>query len=194
MGKHIFITIAVIIFFNSANLAQNNPKNIIKTNPFVPIVSIYSLQFERVIDKNHSLQIAGYFMNSTPFDLFSGGPITGFCITPELRFYTSRKRSAPNGFYIAPFYHYYNAVVNANPSDWAPQNVSGTYRLISQGPGISFGYQFIIAHKFSIDMFAGPAYYDASNSEFKPLGVKGWTRFPVGGLTGRTGFTLGFAF
>jgi len=194
MKKLFFIAVAVIIFFNPNILAQDNPKNIIKTNPIVPFFNIYSLQFERVTFINQSFQIVGYYMNSTHFDVFSGGPITGFCITPEYRFYISYRRSAPNGFYIGPFYHYYNAVVTANPSDWAPKNVGGTYRLISQGPGVIFGYQILIVDKFTIDMFGGPAFYFASNTEFKPVGVIGWTSFPVGGLTGRLGFSLGFAF
>lgn len=91
------------------------------------------------------------------------GRITGFSLTPEIKFYLS-ERGAPRGFYIGPYFRYsrYRLGMSASGTDpidntFYMADVAMQYKTI--GGGIQMGAQWIINDGFTIDwFFFGPGF------------------------------------
>ena len=103
--------------------SEKIPKNMIKVNLSALFLKTYSMQYERVLSRTVSMALSGAYMPETylPYtdqiikwsgatepeeiELIENVRITNLAITPEIRFYTGKKRYG-SGFYISLFYRY----------------------------------------------------------------------------------------
>jgi hypothetical protein len=173
------------IFSQAQNpVASAKPgKNIFKTNLSAAALSHYSFQYERVANKKQSFAIGFGFSPGVelPFkkdlsDKFGGNTdaaraiettrFTKITITPEYRFYTSKKQ-APEGFYIAPFARY---VYMDLSQDYTFTPSTGTLHLAhidgklgGVGGGLLIGAQWLLGKqkRVSIDWWIAGAFFGA---------------------------------
>ncbi|MCK4992119.1 MAG: DUF3575 domain-containing protein, partial [Bacteroidales bacterium] len=80
-------------------------KNAVKTDLFAWMLNIGVLKYERVFSENISVQLGFYYTWEYP-TMDDVDFATGFAITPEFRYYLSKKRPAPRGVYLAPNFRY----------------------------------------------------------------------------------------
>ena len=174
--------IALITVFVSDAFAQSEKKNIIKANLLSPIVRSGSFFYERVVNDKSSVQLGFYYTGWS----IDNTKIRGIGITPEYRFYVSNQKSAPQGFFVAPFLRYQNLELSSG-SD------KGT--LTSFGGGVVIGGQWIFSDVISLDIFGGPN-YNARNFKAATNGVTedDFTLTGFGNFGFRFGVTVGIAF
>jgi Protein of unknown function (DUF3575) len=178
--KHSLVIVCLFVISSSAS-AQQKEDNIIKINVPALFFKNISLQYERVVGKKQSFAVAVRYRpeGKIPFqktvenfvddksirvDL---GTIGNFGITPEYRFYFSKKGAA-NGFYIGPFvsYNHYSGNVPINYNDYDDINhVSIERTAVFKGSintfttGFQLGAQWKLSDKISLDWWiAGPNY------------------------------------
>ena len=199
--KNRIITIFITFVIIPSLKAQ---KNVLKGNIFSPIVKSASFFYERSLNEKSSIQI-GYFYNwdKPDFNLFGGFGIewSGFGITPEYRYYPSRK--ALNGFYLAPFLRYIQYTSehsfeigfhNQTTFNWVSNIENQSAIETNIGGGFLVGHQWIL-NFFSIDTFIGPCLIKRStqvsgkSTEYTGYDEEDFTSFGL-----RFGFTIGAAF
>ena len=147
-------------------------KNIVKVNTAALLFSNVSLLYERKLNEHWTvLAGTGYrWGGSVPKVLGLGdvivssetNGITGFSITPELRYYFNfcECGGSPSGFYTGlytRFTKYYGDLTfNVwNGSEYYDALVTSNLREF--GAGIQLGYQFVFKQRWTVDiMFAGP--------------------------------------
>jgi hypothetical protein len=172
----------LLICFVSASIATAQT-NVIKFNILAPVVKTANLQYEKAFG-NKSFQLGAFYTGWTPSTM----KLSGFGITPELRFYLG-DTPAPAGFYAAPFLRYQSFTVEETDPDFAAK---GTFSAF--GGGVIIGKQWIFKEKVALDMFIGPAY--ASGKVEAESGDSGNLEVG-GGLDGfgvRFGICFGLAF
>ena len=148
--------------------------NIIKINTLAIAFSNVSLSYERMLARRLSfIASVGYkFTGSTPKLFHVNAPtidakldkITGFTITPELRYYL--KNCDPGlleGFYVGIYlrYTHYNSGAQFDyfPEGMAQEFYSSDIQMSEVGGGIQLGYQLALWERFNIDfMFFGPRF------------------------------------
>jgi hypothetical protein len=213
--KRIFLSLALVAVFSAASLAQ---KNVVKLNLFGLFASSYTLAYERVLNDKMAVQLSvGYrsynFAEVTIGTWNTKDTYAGPTIVGEFRYYvTNASKDVPRGFYVAPFVRYSSYTEKVESSDSSdPTNNSYNYTTkwttSSIAGGAMLGYQWLVADRVSLDVFAGPQYksrkvgdvtttwadgttttYDGSNYVF--ANTKGLTS----GAGVRVGFNIGFAF
>ncbi|MCU0450531.1 MAG: DUF3575 domain-containing protein [Bernardetiaceae bacterium] len=159
-------------------------KNIFKINMISPLVRTGSVFYERAITERSSAQL-GFFY--TGFSI-AETRYRGFGITPEYRFYLSQSKSAPQGFFVAPYARYQNVELSLTV------NEVERARLTGFGGGVVVGGQWIFSDIVSLDVFAGPS-FTARNISYEGGAIEqdfNFTGFSNVGL--RFGVTLGLAF
>lgn len=181
--KQKLITAIVLFIFAAISYGQSN---IIKTNLFsATMARSFNIGYERVInDKmsgvvNINMIPAGQpFIIKRAIDLIGGESadfgtfkLGGFSIAPEWRFYTSGKKDAPKGFYVAPYLKYLSYKATYSFDNESEEDSSGftiitttpislTGKLSGIGFGCQLGWQWLISDKVSIDWWLfGPAVY-----------------------------------
>lgn len=148
--------------------------NIIKINSLSIIFKNASLVYERALAPRFSLNIGGGYkyagglpkmFNSEDNVLqFSINRITGFTVTPELRYYLRACDSRLlDGFYAGIYFRYTrytsDAQFNYYPDSTSPQFYKANAVLTEVGGGITLGYQLLLWERLSIDfLFFGPRY------------------------------------
>jgi len=156
-------------------------KNIVKLNYLSLGIGSLSLFYERVINPNLSFQTG--LLYTRRVSIFNN-LTSGVAITPELRYYFSEKKSAPQGFFIGGFLRYTNYYFSSATSG---------YRIISIAGGILVGSQWILNRWLTIDVWGGPMY--AFNQTMQDGNVRLLTPvLPERGPEFRIGSTLGIAF
>lgn len=193
--KTFAILIAFLMVANIAN-AQSERKNVIKVNYLSPIVSTASLFYERVVGKNTSVQLGLAYTGAKVGAGDAKTSINGFYITPEFRYYASKK-GAPTGFFVAPYLRYQNLSLKVTtPADpfFGTSATEDKATFSSFGGGIVLGGQWLFGDRVSLEVFGGPAYNAGS---IKTEGTASEDDFSIGGIGGfglRFGSTLGIAF
>ena len=174
------VLLAAGLIFSSTVFGQK--KNAIKVNIFSPIVRTGSFFYERALNEGASAQLGffytGYKITDTKF--------SGFGITPEFRFYPSKKEDM-KGFYLAPFLRYQSFTLE----DEGLVVSKGT--LSTFGGGLLIGGQFLFGDIVTLDIFIGPGY----NSGSIKVDSGNESAFSTGAFDGfgvRTGVTIGLAF
>jgi|GEM_PF-219229 len=165
--------------------------NLIKINPLSLVAATGSFAYERVINERMSGQL-GFLFTRYSGRVTGGRPLTGFAVTPELRYYLTG--SAPQGFFVAPFLRYRRTSLEGDVTVQG-RTFDGTLRINNFGGGVLVGGQFLLGERFSFEGFIGPTVtgrsyqftegtterdYDVPNF-FSPV----WFR---------TGITVGFLF
>ena len=137
--------------------------NLIKIGITSSIANVISINYERVLDPDWSVALTVSYMlplqpsglldlNSDNISLSSDRKLTGFYITPEVKWFLEKsdKRPAPRGLYIGAYLRYSDTRFSANLlAEGSGTDVSGSIRsslridLLEYGIGPSMGYQFL---------------------------------------------------
>ncbi len=180
MKKSLILFLALSALITGALFSQQ--KTAVKLNLFSPIFKTGSFFVEHKIANPLSLQLGFLFTDAKLFEDFK---VTGYALTPELRYYPQKNESV-KGFYIATFLRY---------RDWKISNVDsdakGKINVIT--PGLLIGGQFIFGNFIVLDVFIGPNY------NFYNLSVESGSEedLEAGSLKGfgiRGGVCIGIAF
>ena len=194
--------------------AAHAQDHVLKVDIFQPIINTLALSYEHKLSESSSFQLglAGTFAYKEDYSFgnyysnYDGRKTSGFAITPEYRLYLSEKHSAMEGFYVAPFlrFQYLNQTGNTytlDPSTGTPNGTIQQYEasLKSLGIGAVVGRHWIFKQRFSLDLYAGPAYTFSSVSQDSNTGYDITKGDFVGYLDGtnydlRGGVTFGVAF
>jgi len=157
----------------------------LKTDAFSWIFGTGVFKIERVINESLTFQLGGFYSWNYPAydeEYFA----TGFAISPEIRFYLSKMRSAPRGVYLAPSYRYQKL-------DTENQLLNSESILVTNGIAISAGYQLVLKNIFVIDGWAGIAYNIRNVTEETIPGAEvGYNS--ENGVGVRIGVAIGLAF
>ncbi|MBP6335537.1 MAG: DUF3575 domain-containing protein [Bacteroidia bacterium] len=160
--------------------------NVIKFNITAAALSHYSLQYERVTGLNQSFAI-GFGISpdeSLPFksaamdaagdnedakSAIESMKFTKFTITPEYRFYISKK-GAPKGFYVATFARYTN-MTTKNTYEYTPSSgklhfmeVEGSFK--GYGAGAMIGLQWLLGSNITLDWWIVGPFIGVMDSQF----------------------------
>jgi hypothetical protein len=84
-----FVVFSLLVI---GNINAQVKKNIIKTSLVFPLGEVFELSWEHVVNTDLSFQLSG----------FTGGKLE-LGLMPELRYYLSETREAPDGVFVAPF-------------------------------------------------------------------------------------------
>lgn len=160
----------ILLFIALSNLnAANAQNNVAGINPLSLGLKNLNLKYELVVNKNQSLALNGSYMleRTLPFysienanlffdketttDIDIEEHVTGYSFFPEYRFYMGKKKDAPQGFYVAPYFRYnhYNFEF-IGPYEGQRATFSGIYSSI--GGGIQLGMQWIVNDFLSFDL------------------------------------------
>ena len=119
-------------------------------------------------------------------DLIESVQLSNFAITPEFRFYVSRKGYG-RGFYIAPFYRYANFKVSQlrftyenDLGDDLKIDLSG--KLNSNTGGLLFGAQWPLGQRLGIDWWILGPHFGTGKGEFLGISSKPLTFYEQDGL------------
>ncbi len=159
-------------------------KNIVKVNLMALPLKNFSFQYERVLSKHISLALGVRTMPSSglPFqstfvsiadvtdqqtiDNLAAFKTSNFALTPELRFYLSKKGYG-RGFYIAPYYRYAKFGSEELPVEYTSGSTSATIRLkgdiATHNAGLMFGAQWKLGKAVSLDWWILGAHYGQSS-------------------------------
>jgi len=164
-----------------------HPKNMLKVNLTALVLKNYSVTYERVLTKKISFAFSYRTMplTSVPFkssiikaidddDIETKNAIDkvrvgNFAITPEVRFYLSRKGYG-KGFYIAPFYRYAKFKVEQLNYDYDDNSVNKTVSIsgdvTANTGGIMFGAQWFLGKHIALDWWILGPHYGSGNGNF----------------------------
>lgn len=163
---------------------KGEKKNIVKVNLLALPLKNFSFQYERVLTKHLSLALGVRTMPSSalPFqssfisianitdqqsiDNISKFKTGNFALTPELRFYLS-KRGYGRGFYIAPYYRYAKFISEELPVEYTSGSATASIRLkgdiATHNAGLLFGAQWKLGKAVSLDWWILGAHYGQSS-------------------------------
>jgi hypothetical protein len=111
MKSRTFLFIVIIFLIHSSDasaqvygsrfeLKDIDKKNILKINMLSPFMGTLSIQHEKIINSESSIQNGLYYFSG--YILNQQLPARGICITTEYRYYLLDE--APKGIYIQPFF------------------------------------------------------------------------------------------
>jgi hypothetical protein len=178
MKKSILLFALMLAGLSQMIQAQDSKKNVIKLNLMSPFIRTFNLAYERVLNENMGLQIRGYYTGYKNKEEDPQTQTKGFGIIPEFRLYLSDKKSAPAGFFIAPFIRFDKFDVTDSYEDG--NEVTGT--STDFGAGLLIGHQAVFSNIVTLEVFIGPQYIfsnqegDVEESDFNGV-------LPRGGLT-----------
>lgn len=212
MKKQMFQFLQVLVLFfvlqpvfaqEQYNTSVGDKKNIIKLNMVSPILSSLSIAYERVINPAQSFQVSIFAQNQNYDAGYAySDRLTGFGITPELRYYLSERKDAPAGFFVAPFlsYRYYKADYEDYNYN-SPNSIERSATFHGVGVGITVGGQWVFKKRISLDVWGGTGYglgfAKEEVSENDPNYYPYFSEFPYqdgGAFLARGGVTIGFLF
>ena len=156
-------------------------KNFIKFNITSALIKNYSLQYERVLSRVVSISVSLRIMpeSGIPYtdnifrwfditdpeaqDIIENTIIGNYAITPEIRFYTGKKKYG-NGFYFALFYRYGHYIVDnalipydTDRGDQVTLNTSGN--VSAHTGGFMLGAQWALGKHICLDWWIlGPQF------------------------------------
>jgi hypothetical protein len=166
-------------------------KNLLKFNITAVLIKNYSLQYERILTRTVSAALSLRIMPETgiPYaddiirwydindadaqTVINSTLIANYAITPEIRFYTGKKRYG-NGFYFALFYRYghytfNNALIpyDADSGDQITLNSSGN--VSSHTGGFMMGAQWTLGKRICLDWWILGPHFGVSSGDFKSV-------------------------
>lgn len=175
--KKLFLMAIVTIAFAMNGIAQD-VQNVVKINPLGAFLGSANLAYERALTEKSSVVIAPSF----GFLKSGGFKYTSFGLGAEYRFYLSKEKVAPKGFYAGP-----GAGFNFGEAKWEDDATEKTSFSGFNVKGI-IGYQWIWNSGFTLDLNGGIQYLDF---KFKDSDVDG---VPLSGVLPTIGFSLGYSF
>ncbi len=171
----------VFIWFMGLMLTAYTQNNVVKWNVASLFAANVSLNYERVVYKNWTINLHTSYLFQRKLPMFIteriwknddgqqritvGQPkFSGFGLTPEVRYYFTGKsdRPAPSGMYAALYLRIrsYSGKMAVNYKDTGgfDTDLEGEVRYYALRPGFQWGYQWLINRRFSIDGFFGANY------------------------------------
>lgn len=166
-------------------------KNLIKFNVTAAFIKNYSLQYERILSRNVSLGVAVRVMPETGipysdniikwFDItdpdaqnvIENAIVGNYAITPEVRFYTGKKRYG-NGFYFSLFYRYGhytvdNAIVPYTNDLDEDITLSSSGNVSSHTGGFMIGAQWALGKHLCLDWWILGPHFGISSGDMNSL-------------------------
>lgn len=180
--KKLLLSLIIILFAGSSVLLAQGKQNVVKTSLTSIFLKTYLGAYERVINPDMSGQLGFYYTGAKAGDII----LSGYCITPEFRYYLSEEKAAPNGGFIAPFLRYQSFTIEEDGGVG-----SATYTAI--GGGILVGVQRVFKEKITLSAFIGPWYSNPDFTYEDPDESFDLT-FLDGSFRVRSGVNIGFAF
>jgi hypothetical protein len=166
-------------------------KNFIKFNITSALLKNYSLQYERIISKGISVALTFRMMpeSGIPYtdNIFRWFDITdpetqviientivgNYAITPEIRFYTGKKRYG-NGFYFALFYRYghytvNNALIPYDTDSGDEVTLNTSCDVSSHSGGFMLGAQWALGKHLCLDWWILGPHFGVSSGDMISL-------------------------
>lgn len=193
---------------NFGPVEKNPHKKVIKLNLAALAAGNISPMFEYTIGTRYSVSAGANYMSRafTKGDLSKNMKKTdlhvkGYGATLEFRYYTSKTKDIPGGFFLGSFMQYSDYKQDATIAHRDTSLIDQAhYDAQSLSLGIVFGYQFLLSERFTLEIFADP-YYSATFMQSKELPSQNFRLdfypFPDkdGTLPGlRAGLSLGYLF
>lgn len=156
---------------------EGNGQNVIKVNPLGLLFGSANVGFERVINDKSSFMIAPQFGG---FKL-AGVKYSSFGAGAQYRFYFSKTKTTPEGFYAAPALSFVSGKVTWDSFDSKEES-----KYTSFGGGAMVGNQWIFKSGFVIDLGGGVMYQkfsykdDSNSSGLKANGMMPALNFSIG--------------
>jgi hypothetical protein len=170
MRKIIIVAFLLLSFLQiKAQQTDTEKKNITKLGVPSFVFGSLFLSYERVFTDKITGQMNFFFFgrksNPSPY-----GPNRGWGITPEVRFYLSETKTAPVGFFLAPFMtlqgltYDYAISEKENPELFGRAGVVQVSEAKSTvfGIGATVGYQWVFKDIITLDVYGGPGFGLAS--------------------------------
>lgn len=170
--------------------AEPNRRAVIKANVLSPFVLTASGFVEYAVTPRISGQFGAFSTGASYKDV----SFDGYGFTPEVRYYLSNSKSAPNGAYVAGYGRILNYKLTVDDEEEG-KTYEATYAPV--GAGVAVGNQWIFNSGISLDLFMGLGVNGGS------LKVKSGSEndFDLGalnligsGVRFRPGVTIGYAF
>lgn len=190
--KKTLILLFVICLSSSAYSQYGN--GAVKLNLFGLAVGQFQVGYEHALSESATVQLSAGFV-SRSWDLGTAGFTNeqkdqGFILVPEYRYYISGE--ALKGAYAGAFARYRSVTTTYTQSITGSDDNVTEYSRSAVGGGLLLGYQFIVAEKVALDLFAGPQ-YKTSSTEVTSGVDQGITLEGDGeGIGLRFGFNVGF--
>lgn len=169
-------------------LNAQEKKHVVKLNLLSPIVKTGNLAYEYVLNEKVGLQMRGYFTAANIDDQKTNG----FGIIPEVRFYLSDDKTAPVGFFVAPFVRYGNMKMEVEIDDFGNKTTEKA-TTTSYGGGLIVGTQKVYSNLITFEAFVGVQYMSA-NVEVDEGNEASFDTDKVDGFLPRGGITIGILF
>ncbi|MEO7309334.1 MAG: DUF3575 domain-containing protein [Chitinophagaceae bacterium] len=173
---------------------DSQPRNLFKINLAAIPLKNYSFQYERVLTKAMSLAVGYNNMPKGPIPLkttfkkavanedpqltkiIDNLETANWAITPELRFYLSKKGYG-RGFYLAPFYRHASFTVNNLLIDYennasVKNTITLSGNLTSNTGGLQIGTQTSLGKHFGLDFWLLGAHYGTAKGTFSGISNK----------------------
>jgi Protein of unknown function (DUF3575) len=177
--------IATVGAFAQKGGSEGGPQNVIKVNPLGLIFGAANVAYERALNEKSSIVIAPSFGG---FKL-GGFKYSQFGLGAEYRFYLSKTKTAPEGFYAAPGLGFTTGKTKVE--DFFGSGSEPEAKFTSFGGKVVIGNQWIFNSGFTIDLNGGISYQSFSykdNENTLFTGLKGNGIFPS------LAFSIGYAF
>lgn len=153
MKKIILSLVAVMAFTFSANAQEANN---IKINPLGLIIGSINLGYERAISEKVSLQLnPGYWSGFKVGD----DKFKGLRLGLEGRYFLSKSSSAPDGFYVGPYFNSQNLSVKTNGDE---------DKLSITSIGGQVGNQWVYDSGFVLDLNLGLGATSTKATDLEP--------------------------
>lgn len=166
-------------------------KNLIKFNITSALIKNFSLQYERILNRTVSAALAIRIMPETgiPYaddiirwyditdpdaqNIINNTLIANYAITPEIRFYTGKKRYG-NGFYFALFYRYGhytfdNALIPYDTDAGDQVILSSSGNVSSHTGGFMLGAQWTLGKRICLDWWILGPHFGVSSGVYNSL-------------------------
>lgn len=149
--------------------------NIIKANTLSYLIWDYNISYERL---SHTARRS--FVVKIDYNYFSSTELIlhGFTLRPGFRYYLTKKRHPPAGYYVQPFFIYGEHTIR-------DLKTSAGVHVSQIGGGLVGGLQWAIGTRFTIEIFIGCGYVNitASNT-YRVRGVIDSIQPMLGASTG----------
>lgn len=186
MKKTLVIAVTLLIALGQLVHAQEK-KNMVKLSLLSPFIKTLNLAYERVLSEKTGIQVHAYY---TGYKEKSGDPeskLDGFGVIPEVRIYLSEKKTAPGGFFVAPFIRYDQFNVKNTYDDATV--TTGSYSDF--GAGLVIGIQNVFSNIVTLDAYIGPQYIFGNTKNDSETAIE---TPRLNGVLPRGGVTIGIIF
>jgi hypothetical protein len=182
MRKVLFVAM-MFLGAMTANAQEGKGQNVIKINPLGLLFGSANVGFERALNEKSSVVIAPQFGGFK----FGGVKYSSVGLGAQYRFYLSKTKTAPEGFYAAPGLNFVSGKVK-----WDDLDTKEEVKYSSFGVGALVGNQWIFKSRFVIDLGGGLMYQNFSYKDEE--GDAEFSSLKGGGIFPALSFSLGYNF